>query len=876
MLPRIRFTQFSTLCSVLFLFSCGGEQVETPTATPTPVSTPVQSSTPKVTSTPKATPTPSATATPEITPPPVATKPPERTPPPKATPSPKATPKATSSPKPMPTSTPEPTATPKPIPSPIIGGNTPDFVPKPKRVSMLSGSIQINDATRIFYAKRSAPRASEASLQPLAEVLASELEILTGFAPQLMELNASAVARDNDIVLDFDALTSSMTLYEDEEDQSYTVEVNGVVTIKSQYYKGVAYGTATLLQAITEEGGRFSVPNMKIEDAADMAYRTVMIDVARLRHSIPVLKQAVRLARLYKVRYIQLHLTDDQNFTFPFTQVTNNINNNYTFGRQELKDLVRYADARGVTIIPEFDVPGHSTRLRQSGYLNSAQTDADVASPQNYARIQAIVDDMLTVFSSSPYFHIGGDESGAGNQLVPFLSAMNKHLRGKNAPDKKRMLVWEGFHGAPSEIPATGDDRVLVLSWESSYNPPWSLLQNNYQIINASWKPLYIVGHGSPLHRGRAVRMWSPETLYAWDADSFQHWEPGRPVYEDRGPNDPNKNDGTWRASYINRKNQVLGGQMLLWEQPETYVISDLRERLPAFAARLWNPEAENDYDAFVIAQGLVDALIFPIVSPIDALPGNVDPDNPMSIDYLIYSGDSVAIRLVNRSKIPGQIRFNRGTYTNDPSWLTPSEIAAVSVGSEAYKNEFRVAGGFGVRAQLFRNNGTAVDGDTLKYFNNMQNRVRVTTYDFGRTALQNVPDLLAQQNRSKIVKVENMPLLRGPVVHTELGAQLHESVLNVPGSGQYTLSAQSQSGRATVYIDLNKNGRWDTGEAVIVETPTTEQKISVKLNLNKGAYNFRVDHALNLPRPALILELEGPGTQPSKTFSEYLSLPTP
>ena len=53
------------------------------------------------------------------------------------------------------------------------------------------------------------------------------------------------------------------------------------------------------------------------------------------------------------------------------------------------------------------------------------------------------------------------DESGAGEALVPFLAAVNRHLRSKPDPaDRRRLMVWEGFRGAPAELPATGDRKL--------------------------------------------------------------------------------------------------------------------------------------------------------------------------------------------------------------------------------------------------------------------------------------------------------------------------------------------------------------------------------------------------------------------------------
>ncbi|MEM9236129.1 MAG: family 20 glycosylhydrolase [Verrucomicrobiota bacterium] len=750
------------------------------------------------------------------------------------------------------------------------------LLPEPTSVTLLPGDYSYSGSTRVFYETRTVSRSIEGSLQPLAEVLAGELEMLTGIKPAVLEKTGGATPGAGDISLEFAAISGNFAASEDLEDQSYNLEVDDSIVINSEYYKGVAYGTVTLLQSLVEDSGSYTVPKMSVSDSPVADYRTVMIDVARQPSSIGMLKEVVRLARAYKLRYVQLHLTDDQHFTFPFTAVTGNISNNFTYSRSELIDLVAYADARGVTLIPEFDLPGHSTRLKQSGYLNPSASDADVADPANYTKIQDIIDDMLSVFVNTPYFHMGGDESSAGSALVPFLEAMNDHLRGTPTGGKRRMLVWEGFHGAPtSQLPATGDDRIIVLSWESSYNAPWDLLNAGYEIVNASWKPLYLVGSAATYRYPHVSgRLWPQEILHTWDKDTFMHWEPGRPVFNDSGPNDPDTNDGVWNANWISRQNQVIGGQMLSWEQNERSIVNDLIPRLPVMADRLWNPRDGEDFTAFKARLDAVSEVALTIVRPIEILPLSEVSDSPVNRDYREYSGNEVTVTLRNRTKIPGTIRYETGGFNNDRGAANFDAVDPPDSSSTAYAGPFQVTGAFGIRAQLFRqDDGSPVDGQDYQHFNNWENRVRVTEFDVPRLPLGTVPDFSGYAS-NLIRRSFDQPGLRGPYLLEQTVGHKLDAVLTVPGSGEYFFEMQTRDGRATFYLDLDQDGVWDLGEDVIADTEPNEVKKNATVTLSPGDYRVRVDHASGAIAPVLILSIDGPGTGGKTDITNFLSLP--
>jgi len=760
---------------------------------------------------------------------------------------------------------------------PAICQPTQVIIPSPQKTTTSSGAaFRLTKSTKIFFQTREVPRKIETSLRPMADVLASELELVTGVKPTTAKFTRTQEIPKGSIVLRFSELEAPFAQDEAAEEQPYTLRASdkGIV-ITSPYSKGVSYGTASLIQALQETPAGFMLPKMHIDDAPAAEYRALMLDVARQPHSIAVIKDTIRLARLYKLRYLQLHLTDDQLFTYPFEPITSKLTNNHVYSREALLDLVSYADARGVTIIPELDLPGHSSRLMQSGYLDPGKNHADVADPANFKKVTTLVDDMLTVFKSSPYFHIGGDESGAGGKLVPFLQHINTHLRSKPEGEKRRMLVWEGFHGSPTrELPAKGEDRIIVMAWESSYNAPWNLLKSGYQIINASWKPTYVCGGGASTHPGNTSgRRFQLKDIYRWKPTIFMHWEPGRPVYEDRGPKDPKKDDGEWDASVMKRDKQILGGQMLYWEQAEKVVINSLYQRVATISQRLWNPDKSLSYADFSNNLNPVSDRVLTIVQPIQILPATDPTQGPITDFYNHYDTKSLEISFKNRTKIDGEVRYLEGGFKNNVGFFGFPDTPHPTSSSPTAKSPVTKSGGFSICAKLFRKDGSQIDGTSWAFYNNWPMRVSVTEFEMGRHTKPKVADL-ANLPESRILRKHQLPMLRGPLRNVTIRAQMIESTLTAPGTGTYEIGMKTQNGTASLYLDVNQNDKWDKVEKLIANTPTSEKRILVNVELKKGQkYRLRVDHNNGIPRPVLIVSLEGPGTNGSKDITSYLSL---
>src|SRR3954449_1499996 len=151
-----------------------------------------------------------------------------------------------------------------------------------------------------------------------------------------------------------------------------------------------------------------------------------MLDVGRPAHPIDAIKKVLEICRFYKARYLQLHPTDHQGWTFPSTRYPQLGSKNYAahggvaprvYKLKELKELVAYADARGVTIVPEFEMPGHSGAAARSlpeifDAINPASKRPvgigcmNLSNEALYPALHALIGEMCDVFKSSLYFHI--------------------------------------------------------------------------------------------------------------------------------------------------------------------------------------------------------------------------------------------------------------------------------------------------------------------------------------------------------------------------------------------------------------------------------------------------------------------------------------
>jgi hexosaminidase len=375
-------------------------------------------------------------------------------------------------------------------------------------------------------------------------------------------------------------------------EQTYRLIIDSNVKITGGTYQAVAMGTVTLLQMLDRQpDGSFTLPRVTISDSPALPFRALLIDVARKWHDVRTLEQLIELARWYKINYVQLHLSDDALFTFPSHFFPELPTPEKHYSREELRGLVEYAQVRGMSLIPEIEMPGHAQPMveRFDPQLKDSKgrnlNTLNMGREATYRALDKLVTEVASIFSTSPYIHLDGDEANleplkkdaevqrymAAHKLSnvqelyrQFLVRMNEIVKRHG----KQMIVWEGFSkDGQVEIPRD----IIVMEFETAYQLPQDLLAGGYKVVNTSWKPLYVVND----------KKWEPQYIYNF-------WNPYR--WENPFPQHP-----SFTPIQLEQTPQVIGAMMCAWEQDQDIELSSLRQRLPAMSEHAWQGGLEPE-----------------------------------------------------------------------------------------------------------------------------------------------------------------------------------------------------------------------------------------------------------------------------------------
>ncbi|MBX2925173.1 MAG: family 20 glycosylhydrolase [Chitinophagaceae bacterium] len=452
------------------------------------------------------------------------------------------------------------------------GTTTINIIPTPTQV--VTGGNQMFSTGSIRY------WVSEDSLLPLVQVLKQDVRLFSA-------INFNSVADKQTANLQVNKVN---TLNPNE----YVVDIKKDIIINAGSCQSAAWALTSVLQLMQVQKNRLRWPQARIHDQPASTYRGVLLDVARRWHEAATIRSLIDICRFYKIPYIQLHLTDDQLFTFPSMAFPALATPGKHYTREELFELVQYGQERGVTLIPEMDLPGHSTAMRRAMPELFGREDLrviDINKPEVYAAVKTLIKEMAAVFYTSPYIHIGADECNfeifdklpetqnnlrkkgyaeTHDLLLEYIIEMNKYVKSLG----KTTLMWESFNGKGKTYLTIPDD-ILIFAWETLYQRPDSLLDNGYTIMNAAWKPLYI----TPGYR------WSAKYIYEdWNLSKWQNWWDAAPSYHTiQLPSNP----------------KIIGAQYCSWEMEDHMEIPELISRIPAFSEKTWNSEIKRDYKNF-------------------------------------------------------------------------------------------------------------------------------------------------------------------------------------------------------------------------------------------------------------------------------------
>ena len=216
--------------------------------------------------------------------------------------------------------------------------------------------------------------------------------------------------------------------------------------IEASNAKGVFYATRSLKQLLDINGNSLYLSLCEINDKPKFSYRSFSLDDVRHFAGVEEVKKIIDVLSLLKIRYLHWHLSDDQGFRvdlkkFPKlyeigakrnrTLILNDHSNtydetvyHYAYTEEEVLEIIEYARSRFVSIIPEFDTPGHTASLVASyPFLHCKQIqvkvyektawNTDIICPgkeTTYEFLEAFFDEIMKLFKDCEYIHLGGDE----------------------------------------------------------------------------------------------------------------------------------------------------------------------------------------------------------------------------------------------------------------------------------------------------------------------------------------------------------------------------------------------------------------------------------------------------------------------------------
>ena len=395
-------------------------------------------------------------------------------------------------------------------------------------------------------------------------------------------------------------------------DESYTLIVDAAhVSLTAPNTIGALRGLQTLLQLCSLDDQGYYFPGLSMTDAPRFQWRGLMIDVARHFISIDEIKRNIDAMAAVKMNVLHWHLTDDEGFRvesklFPLLQARGSNGDYYT--RAQLREIVQYADERGIMIVPEFDMPGHSqswfagypelasqpgpyrpgprgqwqnehpdpNRPKGSGIADMiANLEAptfDATNEKVYAFLDKFLGEMATIFPAA-YVHIGADENnGLAWRFNPAIATWMKRHQMQNTDELQRYFV-----SRVHEI--LQKHHREMIGWEEIYNeklPKDAIIHKwipeNIGIVKSSGTAADFTAHGyrALISEGFYLDIFMPASIH-YNNPSFA------------GVNSPD----------------LLGGEAAQWtEQADNENISGrIWPRAGAIAERLWSPASVNDID---------------------------------------------------------------------------------------------------------------------------------------------------------------------------------------------------------------------------------------------------------------------------------------
>lgn len=366
-----------------------------------------------------------------------------------------------------------------------------------------------------------------------------------------------------------------------EQDESYSLEItSSQARLRATTVIGAMRGLETLLQLLQSDSHGWFLPAVSIRDQPRFPWRGLMIDVCRHWQPMEVIKRNLDGMALVKLNVLHLHLTEDQGFrieskTHPRLHQLGSDGNYFT--QDEIREIIAYAAARGIRVMPEFDIPGHATSWlvghpevasapgpyaieRKWGIFDPV---LDPTNEKTYELLEGFLGEMAALFPD-PYIHIGGDENNGKHWSAN--ARIQTFIRERNLKDNEGLHAY--FNQRVQAILAKHGKRLI--GWDEILHPdlPKACVVHSWRGAKGLADAAR-AGHAVILSNGYYI-----DLVYPAEAHYL---------------NDPLPLSTPLTAA---EQRLVLGGEATMWSEwtsPET-IDSRIWPRTAAIAERLWSP----------------------------------------------------------------------------------------------------------------------------------------------------------------------------------------------------------------------------------------------------------------------------------------------
>jgi len=313
------------------------------------------------------------------------------------------------------------------------------IIPEPYELEVSSGYFTITERTQIFVDSDN-PRVRE-----VAKYFVDQFSSVSGYSVEINNSSGSDNSKNKIIFTDRN-LDSSLG------DEGYSLKSSGDKIILTGTPHGLFYGVQTLFQLLPKEifstntvaNFDWSIPSVEIKDTPRFKWRGMHLDVGRHMFPVSFIKKYINYIAMHKLNTFHWHLTEDQGWRIEIkkyprlteigawrsgTQVkkTQEVDGNRYGGfytQDEIKEVVKYAEERFITVVPEIEMPGHSVaaltsypELSCTGGPFEVRTrwgiDDDIycaGNEETFTFLENVLTEVLELFPSK-YIHIGGDEA---------------------------------------------------------------------------------------------------------------------------------------------------------------------------------------------------------------------------------------------------------------------------------------------------------------------------------------------------------------------------------------------------------------------------------------------------------------------------------